>query len=102
MTVHSYRNFRLTVRYIGVARMLELQGIHSFLTLQIELVHILCIQSLQHGSSSASTDWLRDVHVDWLKDVYIGLLKDVHVGWLKDVHIGWLMIHTVTDGSLHT
>ena len=33
MTVDSYRNFRLRVKYIGVARMLELQGIHSFLTL---------------------------------------------------------------------
>ena len=33
MTVYSYRNFRLRVKYIGVARMLELQGIHSFLTL---------------------------------------------------------------------
>ena len=31
MTVDSYRNFRLRVKYIGVARML--QGIHSFLTL---------------------------------------------------------------------
>ena len=43
MTVDSYRNFRLRVRYIGVARMLELQGIRSFLTLQIELVSIFCI-----------------------------------------------------------
>ena len=43
MAVDSYRNFRLRVRYIGVARMLELQGIHSFLTLQIELVHNFCI-----------------------------------------------------------
>ena len=43
MTVGSYRNFRLRVKYIGVERMLELQGIHSFLILQIELVHIFCI-----------------------------------------------------------
>ena len=33
MTVDSYGNFRLRVKYIGVARMLELQGIYSFLTL---------------------------------------------------------------------
>ena len=33
MTVDSYRNFRLRGKYIGAARMLELQGIHSFLTL---------------------------------------------------------------------
>ena len=40
MTVDSYRNFKLRVKYIGVARILELQGIHSFLILQIELVRI--------------------------------------------------------------
>ena len=91
MTVDSYGNFRLRSKYIGAARMLELQGIHSFLILQIELVCIFCIQSLQCGSDRASTDWLRDVHVGWL--------KDVHIGWLKDVHIGWLMIHTFTDRS---
>ena len=33
ITVDSYRNFRLRVKYIGVAMMLEMQGIHSFLTL---------------------------------------------------------------------
>ena len=33
MTVDSYRNFRLRVKYIGVASMLKLQGIHSFLIL---------------------------------------------------------------------
>ena len=33
VTVDSYRNFRLRVKYIGVAMMLELQGIHSFLIL---------------------------------------------------------------------
>ena len=86
MTVDSYRNFRLRVKYIGVARMLELQGIHSFLTLQTELVRIFGIQSLQCSSCSASTNWLRDVHV----------------GCLKDFHIGCLMIHTFTDGSLQT
>ena len=43
MTVDSYRNFRLRYKYIGVARMLELLGIHSFLTLRIELVRIFCI-----------------------------------------------------------
>ena len=31
MTVDSYRNFRLRVKYIGVAVMLKLQGIHSFI-----------------------------------------------------------------------
>ena len=36
MRVDSYRNFRLRVKYIGVVRMLELQGIHPFLILQIE------------------------------------------------------------------
>ena len=33
MTVDSYRNFRLRGKYIDAARMLELQGIHLFLTL---------------------------------------------------------------------
>ena len=31
MTVDSYRNFRFRVKYICVAMMLELQGIHSLL-----------------------------------------------------------------------
>ena len=40
MTVDSYRNFGLRVKYIGVARMLELQSINSFQILQIELLRI--------------------------------------------------------------
>ena len=85
MTVDSYRNFGLRGKYIGAARMLELQGIHSFLTLTVRTGAYFLYKSLQcgSGSGSASTDWLRDVHV----------------GWLKDTHIGWLMIHTFTDGS---
>ena len=30
MTVDSYRNFRLRVKYIGAARMIELQGIKAY------------------------------------------------------------------------
>ena len=30
MTVDSYRNFRLRVKYVGTARMIELQGIKGY------------------------------------------------------------------------
>ena len=43
MTVDSYRNFRLRDKYIGAARILELQCIHSFLTLTERTGAYFCI-----------------------------------------------------------
>ena len=81
--VDSYRNFRLRVKYIGVAMMLELKGIHSFLSLTDRTgAYFLYI-------ITAVRQW----------QCFYRLAQRCPVGWLKDVHIGWLMIHTFTDGS---
>ena len=52
MAVDSYSSFRLRGKYIGVARMLELQGIHSFLTLtdRTGAYFFVC----NHGSAAAA------------------------------------------------